>query len=136
MVMDASEHAMRRIQVGLFLQSLLYVASGINHFVHTPFYVHIMPDHYSDPAMWVQGTGVAEIAGGLGLLVPKTRRVAAGGLAALLIVFFDVHIFMLQHPERFPEAPRWLLWARIPLQFVLIGWAGKYLFAESLGDDR
>jgi uncharacterized membrane protein len=33
---------------------------------------------------------------------------------------------MLRHPERFPEVPHWLLWARLPLQIVLIAWAGWY----------
>jgi uncharacterized membrane protein len=41
----------------------------------------------------------------------------------MLVVFFDVHFFMLGHAARFPEVPVWVLWARIPLQFLLIGWA-------------
>ena len=104
----------------------MYVASGVNHFLHKGFYLHIMPDHYSHPAALVQGTGVAEVLGGLGLLAPATRRVSAVSLAALLLVFLDVHVYMLRHGERFPEAPRWLLWGRMPLQFVLIAWALHY----------
>ncbi len=121
---------MGKWRAGLLLQSLVYVASGINHFVHTPFYLHIMPDHYRDPELWVRLTGVAECAGGLGLLVPGTRRVAAGGIAFMLVVFFDVHVSMLRHPERFPEVPLTLLWARIPLQFALIAWAWHYARQE------
>ncbi len=117
---------MGKFKIGLWAQSLLYLASGINHFVQKSFYLHIMPDHYSHPGALVSLSGAAEVAGGLGLLVPATRRVAAGGLALMLLVFFDVHIYMLRHPDRFPEAPLWLLWARLPLQFVLIGWAWHY----------
>jgi uncharacterized membrane protein len=85
-----------------------------------------MPDHYTHPGALVDLTGVAEIAGGVGLLVPATRRSAAVGIAAMLVVFLDVHQYMLRHPERFPEIPKWTLWARIPLQFALIAWALHY----------
>jgi uncharacterized membrane protein len=113
-------------RVGLIAQSLFYVASGTNHFWHENFYLHIMPDHYSHPLALVKLSGVAEILGGLGLLVPATRRFSAVGIAAMLVIFFDVHIFMLRHAGRFPEVPEWVLWARIPLQFLLIAWALYY----------
>ena len=109
--------------LSLGAQSLVYITGGINHFWHESFYVHIMPDHYSDPAALVQLSGVAEILGGIGLLVPATRRASAIGIAAMLVVYLDVHQFMLRHADRFPAVPRWALWARIPLQFMLIAWA-------------
>jgi len=117
---------MRLARVGLIAQSLFYIGGGVNHFVHGEFYRHIMPDHYAHPGEWVDLTGVAEIAGGVGLLVPATRRSAAVGIAAMLVVFLDVHQYMLRHPERFPEIPKWTLWARIPVQFALIAWALHY----------
>ena len=85
-----------------------------------------MPDHYSHPEALVRLSGLAEILGGLGLLVPATRRTAAGGIVVMLVVFLDVHQSMLRHAERFPGVPKWTLWARIPLQFLLIGWAWTY----------
>jgi len=118
--------SMRLFRIGLLAQSLLYVASGINHFWHKGFYLRIMPDHYSDPEALVRLSGAAEILGGLGLLAPSTRRVSAAGIVLMLVVFLDVHQFMLRHPERFPEVPAWVLWARIPLQLVLIAWAWRY----------
>jgi len=122
---------MRVSQISLWAQSLFYIASGINHFWHPGFYVHIMPDHYAHPALLVELSGVAEIAGGLGLLPAATRRYAAWGIAAMLVVFLDVHIFMLRKAGHFAEVPMWLLWARLPLQFLLIGWALHYSRAES-----
>jgi uncharacterized membrane protein len=110
----------RAARASLVVQSVFYVASGINHFWHPNFYLHIMPDHYAHPLPLVELSGVAEILGGVGLLVPVTRRFSAVGIAAMLVVFFDVHIFMLRHAARFPEVPGWVLWARIPLQFLLI----------------
>jgi uncharacterized membrane protein len=118
-------------RAGLIAQSLFYVASGINHFWHQNFYLHIMPDHYSHPLALVRLSGVAEILGGLGLLLPATRRFSAVGIALMLVVFFDVHVFMLRHPARFPEAPTWVLWVRIPLQFALIAWTLAYAQSSS-----
>ncbi len=104
----------------------MYTAGGINHFVMRKVYTSIMPAHYSHPAGWVEFTGVAEIAGGLGLLLPATRKPAAWGLIAMLIVYFDVHFDMLAHADRFAPIPKWALQARIPLQLVLIAWAYVY----------
>lgn len=110
----------------LLFQSFFYVTSGINHFWHRSFYAGIMPDHYSHPDALVTISGAAEILGGIGLLVPSTRRVSALGIDAMLVVFMDVHQFMLRHPERFPKVPGWVLWGRLPLQAVLIAWAWHY----------
>jgi uncharacterized membrane protein len=116
----------RAARASLVVQSVFYVASGVNHFWHPNFYLHIMPDHYAHPLALVRLSGVAEILGGMGLLVPVTRRFSAVGIGAMLVVFFDVHFFMLRHAARFPEVPAWVLWARIPLQLLLIGWALYY----------
>ena len=114
-------------RASLIAQASLYFLGGINHFWHPGFYVHIMPDHYAHPEALVCASGAAEILGGIGLLVPATRRVSAAGIILMLIVFLDVHQFMLTHHQRFPEVPLWLLWLRIPLQFALIAWASLYL---------
>jgi uncharacterized membrane protein len=118
---------MRARRISLFAQSLLYIASGINHLWHSKFYLHIMPDHYSNPATLVRLSGEAEILCGVGLLIPATRRVSAYGIVLMLVLFLDVHQFMLRHPERFSAIPEWVLWARIPLQFALIAWAWSFM---------
>ena len=112
--------------VGLVSQSLLYLVAGANHFLHTATYVKIMPPHYGHPALLVQISGAAEIAGAVGLLLPATRRAAAIGIIAMLLVYFDVHFYMATHTAQFAPLPPWTLYARIPLQFVLIAWAAVY----------
>ncbi|OYY52007.1 MAG: hypothetical protein B7X59_08605, partial [Polaromonas sp. 39-63-203] len=47
-----------------YLLGLLFVAAGINHFWHTPFYVAMMPPYLPAPLALVYFSGVAEI--GLG----------------------------------------------------------------------
>lgn len=92
-----------------------------------------MPDHYGRPETLVSYTGIAEILGGLGLLVPGARQGSAMSIALMLVVYFDVHQHMLRHAERFPDMPKWALQARIPLQLLLIAWALQHARAESPG---
>ena len=90
-----------------------------------------MPDYLPDPRGLVLLTGGLEICGGVGLLVPQTRRFSAYGIAGMLVVYFLVHVWMLQHhADRYRSIPLWALWVRIPLQFVLIGWALRYAGPE------
>ena len=69
-------------------------------------------------------SGAAELAGGVGLLLPQLRRTAAYGLVALLVAVFPANLFMAMHPDTSgAEAIPWpLLWIRLPLQAVLIWW--------------
>ncbi len=66
-------------------------------------------------------SGAAELAGGLGLLLPATRPAARWGLALLLVAVFPANLDMARDPERF-GLPAWVLWARLPLQPLLIWW--------------
>ncbi len=121
---------------GLITQAVFYIGQGINHFWHSGMVVGLMPTHYTHPYTLVIVSGVAEILGGIGLLVERTRRLAAWGLIVMLVIYFDVHIFMLMHTERFPAIPVWVLYARIPLQFLFIGWAWAYTGKVSPADLR
>ena len=113
-------------RASLGVQSLFYIAGGINHFWHSRTYTAIMPPHYSHPLGLVQISGVAEILGGIGLLLPATRRFSAWGLIAMLVVYYDVHIYMALNAAHFAPIPAWALYARLPLQLVLIAWAWWY----------
>jgi len=83
-------------------------------------------------------SGAAEILGGIGLLVPKTRRAAAWGLLLLLLAVFPANINMAVNEiyvGGMPHEP-WLLWARLPMQ--LVGAAVVYRVglhhSQSIGD--
>lgn len=124
----------RLYSLGLAAQSLVYIAAGINHFWHSATYTAIMPPHYTHPLGLVQISGAAEILGGLGLLIPQTRRLSAWGIIAMLIVYFDVHLYMARDAAHFAPLPAWVLYARIPLQFALIAWAYVYARRETTID--
>lgn len=118
------------MRIGRALMGTLYITAGIAHFVLTPVYEGIMPDYIPAHHELVLLTGAAEIAGGLGILVPQTRRAAAWALVVLLLVVLPANIWMVQHPERYPGVPLWALWLRLPLQLPLIWWAFRYTCAE------
>ena len=114
------------MRVGRAVMGAVYVVAGVGHFVATRMYMGIMPDYLPAHRELVLLSGVAEIAGGVGVLVPLTQRAAAWGLVALLIVVMPANVWMVQHPERYPGIPVWAMWVRLPLQGVLIWWAWRY----------
>ena len=110
-------------KIGLGLASVLYVVAGSLHFVKTDEYLKIMPPYIPWHLAMVQISGVCEILGGLGLLLPQTRRAAAWGLIALLIAVFPANVYMATNPVEAGAASiaPILRWGRLPLQVVL-GW--------------
>jgi uncharacterized membrane protein len=104
-----------------WLAAAFFVVAGMFHFLRPELYLQIMPPYFPAPQLLVAVSGVAEIAGGIGLLIRPLRRAAGWGLIALLIAVFPANIYMLQHPGQFHFAP-WMLWARLPLQGVFIAW--------------
>jgi uncharacterized membrane protein len=104
-----------------WLAAIFFVVAGTFHFLKPEMYLQVMPPYFPAPEMLVAVSGVAEIAGGIGLLLRPWRRTAGWGLIALLLAVFPANIYMLQHPGQFHFAP-WILWARLPLQAVFIAW--------------
>ena len=72
----------------------------------------------------VYASGVAEIAGGAGLMLPRHRRFAGWWLIATLLAVFPANVHMALNAEEFPKVPggQRALWARLPFQGVFIAW--------------
>jgi uncharacterized membrane protein len=85
----------------------------------------MVPPGFGDPKLVVTLSGVAEVFGGLGALLPKTRRMAGVGLVGLLVAVFPANVYMALRPERFAPIPRAALWARLPLQPLMMLWAWR-----------
>ena len=77
-----------------YILAILFIVAGILHFAFTPMYVKIMPPWLPSPRLLVQISGLCEVAGGFGLLVPAARTLAAWGLIALLIAVMPANIQM------------------------------------------
>lgn len=111
------------------LLSAFFVGSGINHFLMPRTYESIVPPSMQDEAgRLVAISGVAEIAGGVGVLLPATRRLSGLGLIALLAAVFPANLHMARNPERWAgenRIIRWALYARLPLQPLMMSWAWR-----------
>jgi uncharacterized membrane protein len=46
-------------------------------------------------------------------------------LIALLAAVFPANLYMAREPERFARVPRWALYARLPLQPLMMWWAWR-----------
>ncbi len=111
---------------GRLVMGIFYITAGSLHFVFTHAYVRIMPGYLPAHRELVLISGAAEMAGGIGILIPQTRRAAAWGIILLLIAVFPANLWMAQHPNLVPVVPSWALWLRLPLQLPLIWWAWQY----------
>jgi uncharacterized membrane protein len=101
----------------------LFIAAGIAHFRTPDPFAKIVPPYLPAPYVLVYVSGIFEVLGGLGILVPSARQIAAWGLIALLLAVFPANIYMATAGIKFGGFPSqaWMAWARLPFQFVLIG---------------
>ena len=105
----------------------LFVVAGVLHFVFPAMYLTVMPPQLPFPLTLVYVSGALGIACGLGILHPRTRRIAGIGLMLLLLAMWPANFQMLFN-TRAAGAPAWqelLLWLRLPLQIVLMLWVWK-----------
>ena len=110
---------MRRFARGVLAVGM--VAMGVLHLVKPAPFAHVVPAYLPHPTALVLVSGVFEVAGGVGILIPRVRKFAGWGLAALLVAVFPANVDMALHPSF--GIPSWLLWLRLPFQIPLIAWA-------------
>jgi len=112
---------MKRVnQVGLWFVAALFLTSGVSHFLLTRFFVAIMPPYLPLPYAAVYVSGVFEIIGAIGLLLPAYRRPAGIGLFVLTILVTPANIHMALNPELFPAFSKSLLYWRLVAQVALL----------------
>ena len=112
------------------LLAAFFVFAGTMHFVIPKRYEAIMPPSLPRHREAVVVSGLAEIAGGLMVLHPRTRVLAGTWLVALLAAVFPANVHMALHPEEVKgldtdRVPRWALWGRLPLQPLMLVWAWR-----------
>ncbi len=111
----------RRITAGAF------VVAGVLHFVMPRFYVAIMPKWLPSPLQLVYISGVFEVLGGIGLLLPALRSAAGIGLIVLLLAVLPANIEMLRQAQAQGASSLFLAacWLRLPLQALLMYWVWR-----------
>jgi uncharacterized membrane protein len=113
------------------LVSVVFISAGALHFLRPDIYEQIMPDYLPAHRELVLLSGAAEIAGGVAAALPGTRRGAGLWLAAVLAAIFPANLDMALRAERFRKIPPALLWARLPLQALLVLWVLRATRRES-----
>ena len=82
-------HTIFALIFGIFLINV-----GILHFTDTPWFEPIVPDFLGFPTFWVIVSGIAEIILGIGLIVPKSREIAAKCTAIFLVIVYSANLNM------------------------------------------
>ena len=126
-------HAAARL-AGCWLVGIFFMVAGVMHFVSPAPYRAMMPPWLPQPGLLVAVSGLAEIAGGIGVLTGRFRRRAAWGLIALLLAVFPANLHVALHGWPGTDFPRWVLWLRLPFQIIFI-WL-VYRFCLAAGTQR
>jgi len=101
-----------------------FVFAGLMHFLIPRQYEAIVPEYVPVRRGVVYASGLAEIAGGAGVMHPRTRRFAAWWSVATLVAVFPANVHMALNPERYRvPGGRLALYLRLPVQALFIAWA-------------
>jgi uncharacterized membrane protein len=126
MVLSLGAIDRKEVLRGVLAAAIIVV--GVTHFIRPDQYARIIPPAFPDPIALVYISGVFEILGGIGLLIPWVSVAAAWGLIALFVAVFPANLYQAIHSipiEGIPHHPL-LYWFRLPFQAVLITWAWWY----------
>ncbi len=106
---------------------LLMAGSGIIHLRKPEIYTPIVPRILGHAEFFVFWSGILEIAAGLLMLVPRSRRWGAALTMAILVAVYPANIQMaLDGPQPgggWYAGSSLMLWLRLPLQPLLVWWA-------------
>ena len=113
------------VRAGLAAMLLFTAAAHFNSM--RPDLVAMVPPFVPNPELMVTITGVCEVLGAVGLLVPRTRRIAALALIVFLVAVLPANIHAAQTGLTLRGAPVTPLLPRVALQVLFIGlvwWSG------------
>jgi uncharacterized membrane protein len=114
-----------------------FTGAGTMHFVRPDFFESVVPDWFPDKKLANLGSGAVEVVLGVGLLSPRTRKLSALGLMALLIGVFPANVDSALNDVQIKPGDdgrmtrsvgtaagptRIANWVRLPLQLPLIWW--------------
>jgi uncharacterized membrane protein len=101
--------------------AVMFLATGVTHFTGMKNdYLAMLPPPVPRELWVIYLTGVLEIAGAIGLLIPSAQKVAGYGLALLLFAMFPANLYAAFHEIPFRENPPTTLWLRLPVQAVFV----------------
>lgn len=114
--------------------AFLLIAGGIGHFVAPRAYASIVPRSLpGGRRFWVAASGVAELATGLAVAAPRTRRLGGFAAAAVFAGVFPANVHMAWQWRYRPWPYRVAALLRLPLQVPLVAWGLRVASAAPRG---
>ncbi len=109
---------------GRIAMGIMFVFAGASHFIVPEPMAEMVPPFFPRADRWVAATGVLEVLGGIGLLIPRTRRLAAWCLAVFLIAVFPANVYAAQNKVGVGGHVQGVgyLWFRAPMQLLFLVW--------------
>lgn len=101
---------------------------GTLHFVVPGPFRRIVPRWFPWRSEAVVVSGVAELASGLLMAFPRTKRIGGSLAVGLLVAVFPANVQMAVDASRGRgqvKAPAWLMWLRLPLQVPMVASAAR-----------
>jgi len=117
--LDSLDGWVPALRVGL---ALMFLLTGLAHFAprRRAGLIAMVPPRLPRPDLLVTVTGVLELAGAAGLLLPATYRLAAAGLALLMLAMFPANVHAARHHVELAGKPATPLPLRTVLQVVFV----------------
>lgn len=115
---------------GCIAMAVMLLFTGIAHFVKPKEMMLMLPPVVPARIFLILITGIFEIAGAIGLLIPQTRTLTGWSLIVFFLLILPANIYAAVAPKtktNFTGQGLKYLWFRIPLQLFFIIWA--YIFA-------
>jgi uncharacterized membrane protein len=101
--------------------AVMFCFTGISHFGRARAEIEKMvPPWVPNPGRMVMWTGICEILGAIGLLIPETRFLAGICLIILLVAIFPANIHAVRTGLTLGGRAVTSLWIRAPVQALLI----------------
>ncbi|MBF2757889.1 MULTISPECIES: hypothetical protein [unclassified Staphylococcus] len=115
------------MKVFRYLLGLAFGTAGVLHFTHERSFRNIVPDYLPLQKTAVLVTGVFEIFFGIMLLLKRPANWLKKGINLFLLAVLPANVYMARKelPLGDKQVPKWALYLRLPLQFVLIGLVKK-----------
>lgn len=111
-----------------------YLIAGTNHFINPAFYLGLIPDYLPFPEFINYASGVVEVLLGIGVAIPRWRKVSVYGIIMLLILFIPSHVYFIQMGSCVDGGlcvSPWIAWIRLLIIHpVLMFWAWKVRSSE------
>ncbi len=116
-------------KIAVLILGVFYILGGINHFINPDFYLPLIPDYFPNPSLLNIFSGACEVAAGIAVLLPTTRKLGCNAILFLLIAFLPAHIYFIQKGGCLSDSlcvPAWVAWLRLLIIHpILIYWAYK-----------